>query len=71
MEIDNYVLSRRMTFFSPPASLKSILVSLLIDNFEKRDIAIVDIPGIYLHAEMPKGKNAILKLTDKFVDIMC
>ena len=44
---------------------------MIIDAYEERDVAIADIPGAYLHAEMPKGKNVLLKLEGEFVDIMC
>ena len=30
-----------------------------------------DIPGAYLHAEMPEDKAVILKIRRKFVSIMC
>ena len=42
-----------------------------MDAHEERDIATFDIPGAYLHAEMPSDKNVILKLRGHFVDIMC
>ena len=44
---------------------------MIIDAHEARDEAIVDIPGDYLRAEMPPGKNGLLKLKGEFVDIMC
>ena len=31
--------------------------TLLIDAHEDRDVAIFDVPGAYLQAEMPKEKN--------------
>ena len=58
-------------FTSPTISLEAIFRSLVIDVHEGRDIAIFDIPGSYLHAEMPEDKQIILKVQDKFVDIMC
>ena len=42
-----------------------------MDAMEGRTVSIADIPGAYLHAELPPGKNVLLKLTDDFVDIMC
>lgn len=45
--------------------------TLVIDVYKQRDVVVVDIPGAYLHAEMPKGKTVLLHLTDEFVDIMC
>ena len=44
---------------------------LVIDAHEGGDIAIADVPGAYLHAEFPKDKNIILRMTNIFVDIMC
>ena len=56
---------------SPTASLESIMATLIIDTYEKRYVAIADVPGAYLHAEMPEGKLVLMKLRGKFVDIMC
>ena len=43
---------------------------LLINAFEERTTAVFDVPGAYLHAEMPDDKFAILKVKGLFVDIM-
>ena len=56
---------------SPTCALESYMTSLVIDAYEERDIAIYDIPGAYLHAEMPEDKTMILKLKGKFVSIIC
>ena len=56
---------------SPTASLEAIFTTLVIDAIEERDVAVVDVPGAYLHAEWPAGKRVLLKLVGKFVDIMC
>ena len=58
-------------FASPTASLESILTTLVIDAWEKRDVAVADVPGAYLHASFPEDKRVILKLQGTFVDIMC
>ena len=58
-------------FSSPTASLEAIISTMIIDSHEQRDVAIADIPGAYLHAEMPPHKNVILKLEGEFVEIMC
>jgi len=42
--------------------LDALLVSLVIDALEGRDIAIFDVPRAYLWADMPEEKEAILKL---------
>ena len=56
---------------SPTASLEGILATLVIDAVEERDVAVVDVPGAYLHAEWPTGKQVIMRLVGQFVDIMC
>ena len=47
------------------------MATLVIDAYEKRYVAIADVLGSYLHAEMPKDKQVLLKLKTEFVDIMC
>ena len=56
---------------SPTASLEDIVATLLVDAYEGRHTTIADVPGAYLHAEMPPGKKVLTKLRNKFVDIMC
>ena len=55
----------------PTIYLGSLFTTLVIDLYEEHDIATFEIPGAYLHAEMPADKNVILKLRVRFVDIMC
>ena len=43
----------------------------MIDAYEERDMVIFDLPGAYLHAEMPKDKRLLMKFRDEFVDIVC
>ena len=43
----------------------------MIDAFEERVMAIFDVPGAYLNADMPEDKFVLLKLEDEFVDIIC
>ena len=45
--------------------------SLIIDSHKVRDVAIFDVPGAYLNADMIKEKFIILKIEGEFVDIMC
>ena len=52
-------------------SMEALLTTLTIDANEKRDVAVFDVPSAYLHAEMPASKKVLMKLEDKFVDIMC
>ena len=56
---------------SPTVSLEALMSTLVIDAHEKRDVAIFDVPGAYLHAKFPKDKLVLMRLKDEFVDIMC
>ena len=56
---------------SPTIFLESFMASLLIDAHEERDVAIFDVPGAYLHAELPPEKTVLLRIEGSFVDIMC
>ena len=56
---------------SPTVSLEGLFTTLVIDAYERRDVATFDIPGAYLHAEMPEDKEVIMKLKGYFADIMC
>ena len=56
---------------SPTIALESLFASLLIDAHEDRAVQIFDVPGAYLHADLPDDKYVLLKLEGTFVDIMC
>lgn len=56
---------------SPTVSLESILSTLVIDIYEDRYVAICDVPGAFLQAEMPDDKTVLMKITGRFVDILC
>ena len=47
---------------SPTVSLEATLTTLMIDIFEDRDIAICDVPGAFLQADMPQGKIVIMQI---------
>jgi len=64
-------LKRGETISSPTVSLEAMTGTMAIDIKEDRDVAIFDVPGAYLQAEMPKEKKLLLKLRGQFVDIMC
>ena len=49
--------------------IKAILITLMIDALEDRDVATADVPGAYLHADM--DNFAIMHLTGQIIDIMC
>ena len=54
---------------SPTIQLESLLLFLMIDAFEKRDVATADVVGVYLMANMEDF--VLVKLTGESVDIMC
>ena len=56
---------------SPTVSFEAQISTLLIDAVEGRKVTTFDIPGAYLHADMPESKKLLLKLRGKFVEIMC
>ena len=45
--------------------------TLLIDAHEERDVAIFDVPGVYLHAKLLEDEFVLLKIEGPFVEIMC
>ena len=58
-------------FALPTIPLEDIFSSLVIKTHDKIYMATFDIPSAYIHAEIPEDKQILLKLRDKFVDIMC
>ena len=56
---------------SPTLSLEALLSMFIIFGHEKRSTAVFDVPGAYLHADLPPGKFVLLKITGEFVNIMC
>ena len=54
---------------SPTVSTDALMMTLMIDALEQRDVATADVAGAYLHADM--DDFVIIKLTGDTVDIMC
>ena len=52
-------------------SLEAIFSSLIIYAHEGREVYNFDTPGAYLHTDIPKDKQILLKLRNNSVDIMC
>ena len=52
-------------------SLEALFTSLIIDAREGRDVAIYDVSGAYLNADIPEDKVILLNIEGEFVDIMC
>jgi hypothetical protein len=53
---------------SPTVSMDALMLSLLIDAHERRDVAVADVTGAYLHAHMKDF--TLLKMEGASVDIM-
>ena len=56
---------------SPTVSLESILSTLVIDIYENRDLAICDVLGGFLQADIPEEKTILMCISERFVDILC
>ena len=54
---------------SPTVQLESLMMTMLIDAHEHRDVATADFVGAYLLADMEEF--TLIKVTDTTVDIMC
>ena len=54
---------------SPTVSTDALMLSILIDVKEGRDVAVADVEGAYLHADM--DVFTVMKLVGVDVDIMC
>jgi len=54
---------------SPTVSTDVLMISLMIDAFEGRDVATADVVGAYLNAEMLDF--VLLHLTGETINIMC
>jgi hypothetical protein len=54
---------------SPTVSNDALMLTFLIDAFERREVVTADVPGAYLHADM--DEFTILKLVGQSVGILC
>jgi hypothetical protein len=54
---------------SPTVSTDALMLSLIIDMYERRDVATADVVGAYLNADM--DDFTLLKLQGDIVDVMC
>ena len=53
------------------AALTAIILTCMIDAFEKRDVATVDIPGAFLQTKMPnKEKDIHVVLDGRMAEIL-
>jgi hypothetical protein len=61
--------TKEETTSSPTASTDALMLSLMIDAKEGRDVGTADVEGAYLHADIEDF--VFLKLVGEAVDIMC
>ena len=51
----------------PTVSLESLIVTMMVDAYEKRDVVTFDIPGTYLHADLSsKSDEKTFKIDKRF-----
>ena len=50
-------------------STDALMLSIIINTYEERDVATANVVGVYLNADMPDF--TVMKLTGDSVDIMC
>ena len=57
---------------SPTVATESLLLTFLIDAMESRDVAIVDIPGLFMQSNMEgnNGETTNMKLEGCMIDIL-
>ena len=54
---------------SPTVSTDALMLSIIVDTHEKRDVATADVTGAYLNADMKDF--TVMKFVGRSVDIMC
>lgn len=55
---------------SPTCALESIIHTCIVDAYEGRSVAVFDIPGAYLHSDIPEDELLLMVIRDKFVDMI-
>ena len=56
---------------SATLSLQALFATWIIDSIEGRKDQTFDVPGAYLHAEIPEEERVFMTFEKEFVDIMC
>ena len=64
-----YMYTPKEEAASPTVSLEGLVITLLIDAKESRDVATADVVGIYLNAYM--RDFVIIKLVGEEVELIC
>ena len=49
----------------------NLFFALIVDAKKGREVGNFDMPGSYLHAEIPKYKRILMSLGGDFTDIVC
>ena len=52
-------------------SLNALFTTWIINSIEGWKVQTFDVPGAYLHAEIPEDERVFMKFEKEFVDIMC
>ena len=52
-------------------SLEDLFYTLVVDAYERHDVATFYVPGEYLHSDMRKDKSILMNIRGDFVDILC
>ena len=55
---------------SPTAYLESIFLTAVIEAYQRRDIATLDVPNAFLHSMLPEEQHIIMMITGKLAEIM-
>jgi hypothetical protein len=59
----------RVDAMAPTVTTAAVFITSVIDAMEKREVAVVDIPGAFMKAEM--DELVYMKLTGKMAELMC
>ena len=54
----------------PTVSLEALCATLVVDTNEVRDFVTFNVPGKFLHSEIPKDKKILIRLRNEFFNIM-
>ena len=55
----------------PTVRIVGLFTTIMIDAYEGIEVSTFDFPGAYLHADVSKDKNILLKYRGAFAEIMC
>ena len=55
---------------SPTVSTEAIFLSAIIEAWEERDVATLDIPNVFLHSMLPEDQQVIMKISGRLAEIL-